>query len=104
MLSQNSIGTDPCRFIAKADVKVVIRESLPFFIEVRFGRCAPFNSLGVGGSDIPVNAMVVAYHRPLNLENLFSYRKLNKHDGPSVSISYTEGPLFPKAGRAGYAG
>ena len=45
----------------------------------------PFNELGVGGSDIPLDAMVVAYHRPLNLENLFSYRKIDKRDGPSVS-------------------
>ena len=43
-----------------------------------------FNELGGGGSDIPLDAMVVAYHRPLNLENLFSYRN-NKSDGPSVS-------------------
>ena len=45
----------------------------------------PFNKPGVGESDIPVDAMIVAYHRTLNLDNLFPYRKLCKRDGPPVA-------------------
>ena len=45
----------------------------------------PFNKLGAGESDIPVDAMIVAHHRTLNLDNLFSYRKLCKHDVSPVS-------------------
>ena len=45
----------------------------------------PFNRIGFGGSDIPLDALVVANHRPLNLGDLFSYRKINKRNGPPVS-------------------
>ena len=45
----------------------------------------PFNRVGFGGSDIPLDALVVANHRPLNLGDLFSYRKINKRNGPPVS-------------------
>ena len=45
----------------------------------------PFNKLGPGETDIPVDTMIVAHHRTLNLDNLFSYRKICKRDGPSVS-------------------
>ena len=45
----------------------------------------PFNKLGFGGSDIPLDAMIIANHRTQNLGDKFSYRKLQKRDGPSVS-------------------
>ena len=45
----------------------------------------PFNRLGSGGSDIPLDAMIIANHRTQNLGDKFSYRKLQKRDGPSVS-------------------
>lgn len=45
----------------------------------------PFNKLGPGETDIPVDTMIVAHHRTLNLDNLFSYRKICKRDGPPVS-------------------
>lgn len=45
----------------------------------------PFNELGLGGMDIPLDAMVVAYHRSPNLENLLSYRKLSSRYGPPLS-------------------
>ena len=48
----------------------------------------PFN-----GSDLPIDAMVVAFHRPLNLGNLFSYRKIHKRNGPPVS-SYMKWVTF----------
>lgn len=46
----------------------------------------PFNLLGPDSCpDIPLDAMIVAYHRSPNLGNMFSYRKLDKRDGPPVS-------------------
>ena len=45
----------------------------------------PFQSLGHTDTDIPLDSMIVCYHRPLNLENLLSYRNLCKRNGPPVS-------------------
>jgi hypothetical protein len=45
----------------------------------------PFQSLGWTDTDIPLDSMIVCYHRPLNLENLLSYRNLCKQNGPPVS-------------------
>ena len=45
----------------------------------------PFNKLGPGETDIPVDTMIVAHHHTLKLDNVFSYRKIFKRDGPSVS-------------------
>lgn len=43
----------------------------------------PFNKLGSG--DVPLDAMIVANHRPPNLGNMLSYRKICKRNGPPVS-------------------
>ncbi len=45
----------------------------------------PFNQLGPGKQDIPLDAMIVAYHRTNNLGDMFSYRKIEKRDWPSIS-------------------
>ena len=45
----------------------------------------PFNELSPNGSDISLDAMVVAYHRSPNLENILSYRKLHSRYGPPLS-------------------
>ena len=45
--------------------------------------CTPFTDLGYG--NLPVEAMVVANHRSQNLGDLFSYRRIDKRDGPPVS-------------------
>ena len=45
----------------------------------------PLNKLGPGESDIPIDAMTIAYHCTLNMENLFSYRKLCTRHGPPLS-------------------
>jgi len=43
--------------------------------------------------------MVVSYHRQLNLDNLFSYKKIDKRDGPSVSALVDEwGAIFSNTG------
>ena len=45
----------------------------------------PFNQLGPGKQDIPLDALVIANHRTPNLGDYFSYRKLSTRDGPSIS-------------------
>jgi hypothetical protein len=45
---------------------------------------APFRDVGQGGP-VPVDAMIVANHRSLNLENLLSYRKISERNGPPIS-------------------
>ena len=46
----------------------------------------PFNELDEEyGEDIPLDAMIVAYHRSHNLENLLSYRKISSRYGPPLS-------------------
>ena len=44
----------------------------------------PFCKIGHGG-DVPVDAMIVANHRSLNLENILSYRKISDKFGPPIS-------------------
>lgn len=44
-----------------------------------------FPELGYTPEGIPLDEMIVCYHRPLNLGNLFSYRKISKRDGPPAS-------------------
>ena len=45
---------------------------------------APFRDVGHGGP-VPVDAMIVANHRSLNLENLLSYRRISERNGPPIS-------------------
>ncbi len=44
-----------------------------------------FNQLLPGNQEIPLEAMVVAYHRTHNIGDLFSYRNIENRNGPSVS-------------------
>ena len=44
-----------------------------------------FNELWTNGQDIPLDAMVIAFHRSHNLENLLSYRKISFRHGPPLS-------------------
>ena len=44
-----------------------------------------FNKLRGEGVDVPLDAMIVANHRPPNLGNMLSYRKIDKRNGPPVS-------------------
>jgi len=45
----------------------------------------PFQQIGKYGAEIPVDKLIVCHHRPLNLENHLSYRKICKRKGPPVS-------------------
>ena len=46
----------------------------------------PLNALtNHHGDPIPIDNMVIAYHRSLNLGNILSYRKICKRSGPKVS-------------------
>ena len=44
----------------------------------------PFKQIGKYG-ELPVDKLIVCHHRPLNLENTLSYRKICKRKGPPVS-------------------
>ena len=44
----------------------------------------PFQQIGRYG-ELPVDKLTVCHHRPRNLENLLSYRKISKLKGPPVS-------------------
>ena len=44
----------------------------------------PFTKIGHGG-DIPLDSMIVANHRSLNLENILSYRKISDEYGPPIT-------------------
>ncbi|EJK51930.1 hypothetical protein THAOC_28853 [Thalassiosira oceanica] len=44
----------------------------------------PFNQIGRYG-ELPVDKLIVCHHRPPNLENLLSYRKICKRKGPPIS-------------------
>ena len=59
----------------------------------------PFNQLGPGKQDIPLDALVIANHRTPNLGDYFSYRKLSTRDGPSISSFMKWGPIFFKCWR-----
>lgn len=52
----------------------------------------PFNKLGSG--DVPLDAMIVANHRPPNLGNMLSYRKICKRNGPPVSSLFDSNKLW----------
>lgn len=46
----------------------------------------PFNLLhNHEGENIPVDQLILAYHRAPNLGNWFTYRKITEHSGPNVS-------------------
>jgi len=46
----------------------------------------PLNRIeNYNGNRIPINQLVIAYSRPPNLNNMFSYRKICKLSGPKVS-------------------
>ena len=44
----------------------------------------PFQQIGRYG-ELPVDKLIVCHHRPRNLENILSYRKISKLKGPPVS-------------------
>ncbi|KAL7524567.1 hypothetical protein ACHAXR_000628 [Thalassiosira sp. AJA248-18] len=46
----------------------------------------PLNKMkNLEGAEVPVDKMIIAYHRAPNLGNLLSYRKVANRDGPKVS-------------------
>ena len=46
----------------------------------------PLNRLtNYDGYPVPIDRLVIAYSRPPNLKNMFSYRKIDKLSGPKVS-------------------
>ena len=43
------------------------------------------NEIEAGSENVPIDAMIIAYHRAKNLGDIFSYRDISKKHGPPAT-------------------
>ena len=64
------------------------------FVQPRFEQ--PYHTYkNIQGASLRVRRMIVAYTRPRNLRDIFSYRRINVYNGPPVSSYRLESAVDP---------